>query len=243
MSHVTASSLTLVLARARVAALMQDESPTRAMWTDAQRTLALQYWYILWYERFNNRLAQYAGGATFGSWTTGVKKMRSLDNAILRYRHVHLEPNSTDIGVGPELRITNSYRVRLLQQTGAQTGTPTCVGFEPVAGITKAASGDSTGYWDAWIYPVPTSTVYLSAFVRTTPYVPVADADVFDCTPAEAQIVTALAAIEGASLGGRDSEFIENRWRVIPEEVQAVMRAEMATRVTQTQVQAGAPVP
>src|SRR5260370_7403172 len=87
MAHTTASSLTLTNALALTSSLMQDESATKPFWSSAQKTLALQYWYQRWYEKFNNRLAQYAGAATFGSWSGSTKHKPTLAQKILTCRH------------------------------------------------------------------------------------------------------------------------------------------------------------
>jgi hypothetical protein len=243
MAHITASSLSLTNALVLMASLMQDESATRPFWTSAQKTTALQDWYVRWYERFSDRLAQYAGAATFGSISSTTRVKRTSDNTIQAWRHAYIETNSTNFAIGTELESNmRPERVRALQLAFPATGTPTCIGFERVAGITKATSGDSVGYWDAYLWPIPNATFYVSAHVRTTPYVPVAGADVFDCGPAQVRIVCALAAIEGASLSGRDSKFIDDRWKMVPDETQAILRAEMQTKVLQTQAAAGAPV-
>lgn len=241
MAHTTASSLTLTNALALMSSLMQDESATKPFWSSAQKTLALQYWYQRWYEKFNNRLAQYAGAATFGSWSGSTKHKRTLDQKILTWRHAYLEANGTDFEVGAELEIMVPERLRALQISEATVGTPTRIAFRRVAGITVASSGDSANYWDAFLHPIPTGAVFISAHVRTTPYVPAAGADVFDCSPAEVLIVITLAAIEGMTLEGRDSEFVQDRWATISDEVQAVMRGEMQAKVYAGQVAAGAP--
>ncbi len=243
MTHITAPSLTLTNALTLMSSLMQDEHATRPFWTSAQKTAALQDWYVRWYEKFNNRLAQYTGAVTFGSWAGSTRVKRTLDRTILSWRHAYLETNGTNFSVGAELESNmRPERVRALQVTAPTTGTPTCIAFERVAGITVGTAGDMGGLWDAYLWPIPTGAVFISAHVRTTPYVPVAGGDSFDCSPAEARIVCALAAIEGASLSGRDAEFMEQRWRVVPDEIQAVMRGEMAAKLTQGATAAGAPV-
>jgi hypothetical protein len=223
-----------------MASLAQDEDTTAPFWPSAQKTTALQDWYVRLYERYADRLAQFVGTGTFGSISASTKKKRTSVQTVFTWRHAYIETVSTDFAVGAELEIMKPERVRALQLTEPTIGTPTRIGFEKVAGITVAASGDSVGYWDAYLHPIPNGTVYVSAHVLTTPYVPVADADVFDCSPAMARIVAAMAAIECASLAGRDSEFLAERWQVIPDEWQAVLRAELSQKLTRSQVSAGA---
>lgn len=237
MALATTASMTLANARTLMSSLMQDEG-TNPFWTSAQKTTALQDWYTRWHQHFFNRLDRLAGSATFGSLTVGLLTKDSVDATVKIWRHVYRQTASGDIITGPEVEQMAPHRVRQLQVSAPTQGPPTVIGLER-----KAANDVSgtVGLWTLYPWPIPDATYYFSASCERTAFYPVADSDYLDCSPAEARIVVTLAAIQGASLDGYDPEYIENLWRDVPREVQAVMRSEVQAAIVQSQYQAGGP--
>lgn len=237
MTLASAQSLTLLQARTEMSQRMQDEG-TNPVWTAAQKTTKLQYWYTRWHDKFFTRLDRIAGTAGFTSVTVGLTLKDSVDSTVKVWRHIHREPSAggANIIVGPEMEQMAPHRVRALQLLLPAQGPPTVVGVERKAA--NDASG-TVGLWTLYPWPVPDATYHFSAVVERNAFYPVADADYLDCTFTEALIVVTLAAIEGATLGGRDMEFINGLWADVPKEVQDVMRNEMTATVLQSQYQAG----
>lgn len=235
MAYSTVAGLTLVQTRSLMASLMQDEG--NSFWTAAQKTQAINYWYGRWYEQFNNRLAQYTGTSTGYAFTNGLKFKSSADATILSHRHAYIEAAAGDFELGAEIEIITPARLKALQVATPAVGTPAYASFERLAAISNS---NTPGVWQARLFPIPSGNFWVSAHVKTTPYSAGADSDMLDCSENEAKIVAALAAIEGATIGGRDSEFVQARWVYVPREVQAVMRSEMTNRVLQSQYDAGA---
>jgi len=235
MTLATAAGLTLLQARTEMSQRMQDEG-TAPFWTAAQKTTKLQYWFIRWHDRFFNRDDRMAGSATFASLAAAALSVDSVDATVKIWRHIHRQTVNSAILTGPEVEQMAPSRVRGLQISSPTPGPPTVVGLERRAA--NDVSG-TVGTWTLWAWPIPDATYYFSAEAVRNAYFPQADGDFLDCTITEALIVATLAAIEGASLGGRDLIFTESLWRDVPQEVQTAMRAEMQA-VTATQYQAGA---
>jgi len=236
MTLASAASLTLLQARTEMSQRMQDEGST-PFWTAAQKTTKLQYWYTRWHDKFFARFDRMAGSATFGAVTVGLTLKDSADATVKIWRHVYRQTGASDIITGPEMDQIAPQRARALQVSAPTPGAPSVIGIER-----KAANDVSgtVGLWTLYPWPIPDISYYFSADVERNAFYPVADSDYLDCTFLEALIVVTLAAIEGATLAGRDDNFIENLWRDVPAEVQAAMRGEMGATLTQAQYQAGA---
>jgi hypothetical protein len=123
--------------------------------------------------------------------------------------------------IGQELEIMDVGAVSQLQNDDQAPSTP------QVAAVFKIQSStpSNIGKWGLFLYPIPSSTFYVSAIAELAPYKldSAVTTDRFDVTEAESRTIVARRAYRIAARQGREESLLNSIMSMLPMDQQALL--------------------